>query len=114
MNTNESQWTSSLKNFQNRWGWKGEVPHNILNLATVGADVTKVSPGVSTVKRDPSNAWTPLTNDQFNAVSTELTGLRKSGELARHNQQRIAEGETSKYAKKDPTVKINTDPAKGK
>ena len=114
MNRTESQWTSQLKNSLHGRGWKGEVPHNILNLANVGADVTKVSSGVSTVKKREGSPWKPLSNDEYNAVSTELAGLRKSGELSRYNQQRVAEDDTSAYAKKEPTVKINTDPAKGK
>jgi len=114
MNTNESQWTSQLRNWQGKRGWKGEVPHNVLDLANVGADVTKAAPGVKLLKPRKDALIKPLTNDEYNAVSTELTGLRKSGELARHNQARVAEDDTSAYAKKEPTVKINTDPAKGK
>lgn len=106
MNTNETQWTSSAKTFQNKSGWKGEVPNNATDLSLVGADVKKVAPGVRTVDRSKPTVWSPHSNEEYNKLSTELTGLRKSGELARHNQSKIAQQEAGK--KKPAPIKINS------
>lgn len=108
MNTNDSQWTSSAKVFQNKSGWKGEVPNNVTSLSLVGADVKKVAPGVSTVDRsNVKGGWAPHSKEDYNKLSTEVTGLRKSGELARHNQAKIAEQEAGK-PKPEP-IKIRSN-----
>ena len=95
MNTNESQWNSSLKGFQNKKGWKGEVPNNVTSLALVGAKTTKAATGVNVIDRSGSNSsWGPHSNEDYNKLSTEVTNLRKSGELARHNQAKVADDDT--------------------
>lgn len=112
MNPNQDQFPESLKGFKNRGIELPETVDSFSSSALAGHKKTKFSQNVTVI--EPRNgAFTALTPEHYNQVSTDLVNMRKSGAAAAYGASVQDARRNSSFrdelAKKDKkTIKIKS------
>lgn len=112
MNPKEEQFPKSLQGYKQRYM---ELPTNVSSVTLPGAGKSAWKDGVRTIDRSKDTGGLNHSAAGHNKMSTDLTNMRKSGAAAKYDAETAEKNAALSDSKsKKKTVKINSNPAKGK